>query len=53
MSESTASQPTLFSSEALASLSRAVHGWEEGPLAKTLQRQSERELATSLPAARR
>ena len=44
MSESTASQPTLFSSEALASLSRAVHGWEEGPLAKTLQRQSEREL---------
>ncbi len=49
MSESTASQPTLFSSEALASLSRAVHGWEEGPLAKTLQRQSERacDFATS------
>jgi methylmalonyl-CoA mutase N-terminal domain/subunit len=35
-------QPTLFSEEALASISRALHGWEEGPLAKTLQRNPER-----------
>ncbi|MCC6416962.1 MAG: methylmalonyl-CoA mutase [Gemmataceae bacterium] len=41
MSESNVGQPTLFSAEALAALSRAVHGWEEGPLARTLQRQPE------------
>jgi len=35
-------QPTLFSREALSALSRSLHGWEEGPLAKTLQRQPER-----------
>ncbi|HET7737173.1 MAG TPA: methylmalonyl-CoA mutase family protein, partial [Tepidiformaceae bacterium] len=37
-----AHQLSLFSPDALASLSRAVHGWEEGPLAKTLQRSPER-----------
>lgn len=37
-----ATQPSLFSESALVALSRAVHGWEEGPLAKTLQRQPER-----------
>ena len=42
MSQRTAAQPTLFSAEALATLSRAVHAWEEGPLAKSLQRQPER-----------
>ncbi len=40
--ESNGTQPSLFSEEALAQLSRAVHGWEEGPLAKTLQRSPER-----------
>ena len=40
--ESNGKQPSLFSEEALAQLSRAVHGWEEGPLAKTLQRSPER-----------
>ena len=40
--ESDATQPSLFSDEALAELSRVVHGWEEGPLAKTLQRSPER-----------
>ena len=48
-------QPTLFAEEALAGLSRAVHAWEEGPLAKTLQRQPERESAfatTSAPVQR-
>ncbi len=49
MSDATAVQPTLFSPEVLASLSRALHAWEEGPLAQTLQRQPERdvEFATS------
>ena len=49
MSESTAKQPSLFSPEALANLSRAVHAWEEGPLAKSLQRSPERneDFATS------
>ena len=49
MSESTAKQPSLFSPEALATLSRAVHAWEEGPLAKSLQRAPERneDFATS------
>ncbi|MCK9520269.1 MAG: methylmalonyl-CoA mutase family protein [Dehalococcoidia bacterium] len=44
-----ANQPTLFSEEALAALSRQVHAWEEGPLAKTLGRQPERrpDFATS------
>ncbi len=45
MSETTdtnGTQPSLFSDEALAELSRVVHGWEEGPLAKTLQRSPER-----------
>ncbi len=40
--ESEATQPSLFSDEALAELSRVVHGWEEGPLAKALQRSPER-----------
>ncbi|MEO9254491.1 MAG: methylmalonyl-CoA mutase family protein, partial [Tepidiformaceae bacterium] len=44
MSDSNGNQPTLFSEDALAKLSRAVHGWEEGPLAKTLRRQSERDV---------
>ncbi len=43
MSDSTAHQPALFSQQALAALSRTLHGWEEGPLAKTLQKQPERE----------
>lgn len=43
MSDGNATQPSLFSPEALAALSRAVHAWEEGPLAKTLQRQPERD----------
>lgn len=43
MSDGKATQPSLFSPEALAALSRAVHAWEEGPLAKTLQRQPERD----------
>jgi methylmalonyl-CoA mutase N-terminal domain/subunit len=34
-------QASLFSEEALAALSRSVHGWEEGPLAKTLARAPE------------
>lgn len=42
MPQPEAQQPTLFSQEALAALSRAVHGWEEGPLAKTVQRNPER-----------
>ena len=45
MSETTdtnGTQPSLFSDEALAELSRVVHGWEEGPLAKALQRSPER-----------
>jgi methylmalonyl-CoA mutase, N-terminal domain len=45
MSDSNGTQPALFSQEALAALSRAVHGWEEGPLAKTLRRQPERDAA--------
>ncbi len=43
MSDRNATQPSLFSPEALAALSSAVHAWEEGPLAKTLQRQPERD----------
>ncbi len=43
MSDSMAHQPALFSQQALAALSRTLHGWEEGPLAKTLQKQPERE----------
>ncbi len=43
MSDRNATQPSLFSPEALTQLSRAVHAWEEGPLAKTLQRQPERD----------
>ena len=42
MSDKAATQPGLFSEEALAALSRATHGWEEGPLAKALQRSPER-----------
>jgi len=42
MSETRAQQPTLFSEQALAALSRSLHAWEEGPLAKTLQKQPER-----------
>ncbi len=40
--EATGAQPSLFSEETLAELSRRVHGWEEGPLAKALQRSPER-----------
>ncbi|MEX1103680.1 MAG: methylmalonyl-CoA mutase family protein [Dehalococcoidia bacterium] len=49
MGDSNGHQPSLFSDEALAKLSRAVHAWEEGPLAKALSRQPERddEFATS------
>jgi methylmalonyl-CoA mutase N-terminal domain/subunit len=43
MSDRNATQPSLFSPEALAQLSRAVHAWEEGPLARALQRQPERD----------
>ena len=42
MSDNVATQPRLFSEEALAALSRATHGWEEGPLATALQRSPER-----------
>ncbi len=42
MPESPAVQPSLFSEEALGKISRAVHAWEEGPLAKTLSRNPER-----------
>ena len=42
MSDTNGRQPTLFSHEALTALSRSVHAWEEGPLAKTLRRQPER-----------
>ena len=42
MSDKAATQPGLFSEEALAALSRATHGWEEGPLATALQRSPER-----------
>ena len=42
MSDTEARQLPLFSQEALAAISRTVHAWEEGPLAKTLQRQPER-----------
>jgi methylmalonyl-CoA mutase N-terminal domain/subunit len=42
MAESSTHQPSLFSPEALGALSRTLHGWEEGPLAKTLQKQPER-----------
>ena len=43
MGDSNGTQSTLFSAEALAALSRTLHGWEEGPLARTLQRQPERQ----------
>jgi methylmalonyl-CoA mutase, N-terminal domain len=45
MNDRNATQPTLFSAEALTALSRSVAAWEEGPLAKTLQRQPERDEA--------
>ncbi|MBK7125620.1 MAG: methylmalonyl-CoA mutase family protein [Dehalococcoidia bacterium] len=55
MPEFAPEQPSLFSSQALAALSRSLHGWEEGPLAKTLQRQPERAdaFATSSQAVER
>ncbi len=55
MSDNAATQPRLFSEEALAALSRATHGWEEGPLAKALQRSPERAdgFATSSAAVAR
>jgi methylmalonyl-CoA mutase, N-terminal domain len=55
MSDSAANQPALFSQQALAALSRSLHGWEEGPLAKTLQKQPERgeKFATSSQAVER
>lgn len=55
MADSNATQPTLFSEDALARLSRAVGAWEEGPLAKTLQRQPERDdsfATSSMPVQR-
>lgn len=55
MADSNATQPTLFSQDALARLSRSVAAWEEGPLAKTLQRQPERDEAfatSSVPVQR-
>ena len=55
MTDSTATQPTLFSRKALAGLSQAVHAWEEGPLAKSLQRSPERDddFATSSQSVQR
>ena len=55
MSDNAATQPGLFSEEALAALSRATHGWEEGPLATALQRSPERAdgFATSSAAVAR
>jgi methylmalonyl-CoA mutase N-terminal domain/subunit len=48
MPDTNATQPSLFSEAALATLSRNVHAWEEGPLAKTLSRNPERgDFATS------
>jgi len=55
MPDSHAEQPTLFSAEALASLSRAMHGWEEGPLARTLHKSPERNdgfATSSIPVSR-
>jgi methylmalonyl-CoA mutase N-terminal domain/subunit len=55
MSETNGQQPPLFTQEALASLSRKVHAWEEGPLAKALQRAPERQSTfhtSSLPVQR-
>ncbi|MCA9853276.1 MAG: methylmalonyl-CoA mutase [Dehalococcoidia bacterium] len=55
MGDANGSQPTLFSQDALSELSRRVHAWEEGPLAKTLQRAPERKDAfttTSTPVGR-
>ncbi len=43
MPEQNPIQPSLFSPEALARLSRATHAWEEGPLAATLQKSPERQ----------
>ncbi len=51
MPDRTATQPTLFSTEALTALSRSVAAWEEGPLAKTLQRQPERDEAFGTSSA--
>ncbi len=42
MPDSEAGQPTLFSSDALARLARATQAWEDGPLARTLERSPER-----------
>ncbi len=55
MGETNGTQPSLFSEEALKTLSRKVHAWEEGPLAKALQRQAERKdefTTSSMPVAR-
>jgi len=55
MSGPNGTQPPLFSSEALAALSRSVAAWEEGPLARSLARQPERDCAfetTSAPVNR-
>ncbi|HMO53922.1 MAG TPA: methylmalonyl-CoA mutase family protein, partial [Tepidiformaceae bacterium] len=51
MHDRNATQPTLFSAEALTALSRSVAAWEEGPLAKTLQRQPERNEAFATSSA--
>jgi methylmalonyl-CoA mutase N-terminal domain/subunit len=51
MNDRNATQPTLFSAEALSALSRSVAAWEEGPLAKTLQRQPERTEAFATSSA--
>jgi methylmalonyl-CoA mutase N-terminal domain/subunit len=51
----TPTQPSLFSEEALAGLSRRVNAWEEGPVAKTLARNKERSdhfETSSLPVQR-
>src|SRR3970282_1901908 len=42
MSAPDGTKPPSFLPNALSRLSKAVHGWEEGPLARTLQRQPER-----------
>ncbi|KAA0234529.1 methylmalonyl-CoA mutase [bacterium] len=52
MPDQQAAQPSLFSPEALAGLSRATHAWEEGLLASTLQKAPEREPSFRSSSAR-
>ncbi len=55
MPEPKPTQPSLFSAEALASISRSEHAWTEGPIAKALSRSPERRdrfATSSLPVQR-